>query len=319
MDCDKCGREAVMYAAYSGSHLCETHFLESVESRVRRRIRKDELLPPEATPADPETWLVGLSGGKDSAVLTHILADTFGPDPRVELVALAIHEGIEGYRDDSLAAAEELVEDRPVSFERRTYAAELDVEMDDVVESDPMDMAPCAYCGVFRRDLLSEFAREIDADLLFTGHNLDDEAETALMNVLEGNVEQMAKHYDASLGPIPDRRAVEGMVPRAKPLRDVPEKEVALYAHLAEIPSHIAECPYASESFRGTIRDLLVSLEDDHPGTRHSIMAGYEEMAAMAAEHYRSAENPSLDPCVECGNPTHNERCRSCELQAVLG
>ena len=31
MECTKCGRDAVMHAAYSGSHLCETHFLESVE------------------------------------------------------------------------------------------------------------------------------------------------------------------------------------------------------------------------------------------------------------------------------------------------
>jgi len=318
MDCDKCGREAVMHAAYSGAHLCESHFLESVESRVRRRIRKDGLLSSDATPEDPETWLVGLSGGKDSAVLTHILADTFGPDRRVELVALSIHEGIDEYRDESLAVAEELTEGLDVRHERRSYAEEFDVEMDEVAEVDPMDMAPCAYCGVFRRDLLSEVAREMDADLLLTGHNLDDEAETALMNVLEGNVEQMAKHFDASLGPLPERTVVSSLVPRAKPLRDVPEKEVALYAHLADVPSHIAECPYASQSFRGTVRDLLLSLEDDHPGTRHSVMAGYEEMAAMAATAYRSAETPGLDPCIDCGKPTHNERCRSCELRLAL-
>ena len=33
MDCNKCDREAVMHAAYSGSHLCEDHFCESVERR----------------------------------------------------------------------------------------------------------------------------------------------------------------------------------------------------------------------------------------------------------------------------------------------
>jgi uncharacterized protein (TIGR00269 family) len=138
------------------------------------------------------------------------------------------------------------------------------------------------------------------------------------MNVLEGNVEQMAKHFDASLGPLPERRDVSTFVPRAKPLRDVPEKEVALYAHLADIPAHIAECPYASESFRGTVRDLILELEDEHPGTRHSIIAGYEEMAAFAADAYREGDRAPAGTCVECGQPTDRERCRACELQAAL-
>ena len=318
MQCDKCDRDAVMHAAYAGSHLCENHFSRSVETRVKRRIRKDDLLPADATPEDPVTWLIGLSGGKDSTVLTHILADVFGQDPRVDLVALSIHEGIAEYRDESLHAAEDLVADRPVTYESVTYADEFGIEMDDVVEDDPMDMAPCAYCGVFRRDVLSAYAQEYDADLLLTGHNLDDEAETALMNVLEGNVEQMAKHFDASLGPLPERRAVSGFVPRAKPLRDIPEKEVALYAHLNDIPAHIAECPYASESFRGTIRDLLLELEDQHPGTRHSIISGYEEMAAYAAAEYRREGETPSGTCIECGQPTNRERCRACELQAAL-
>ena len=108
MECDKCDAEAVMHAAYSGLHMCEEHFCRSVEKRVRKRVRDDNLLPDDTAPDEPETWVVGLSGGKDSVVLTKILDDTFGKDPRVELVALSIHEGIEGYRDASLDASEEI-------------------------------------------------------------------------------------------------------------------------------------------------------------------------------------------------------------------
>ena len=107
MQCDTCGDEAVMAAAYSGRHLCADHFTRSVESRVRRRIREDALLSDDATADEPGTWLVGISGGKDSAVLTHILHDTFAADPRVELVAVTVHEGIDGYRDASLEASVE--------------------------------------------------------------------------------------------------------------------------------------------------------------------------------------------------------------------
>jgi uncharacterized protein (TIGR00269 family) len=304
-----------MHAAYSGLHLCETHFRVSVEKRVRRRIREDGLLSPEATPEAPETWVVGLSGGKDSVVLTHILAETFGRDPRVELVALSIHEGIEGYRDASLDASEELTAALDIEHEVVTYEEEFGLRMDQVVEDDPENMAPCAYCGVFRRDVLERYAEALGADKLLTGHNLDDEAQTALMNVFSGDVKQMAKHFDASLGPFPARAESDRFVPRAKPLRDVPEKEVALYAHLQDLPAHITECPHASEAYRGEIQQLLLEMEESHPGTRHSILSGYEELAELAALRYRD-EGASSDfgECDRCGAPTAREVCRKCYL-----
>ena len=318
MECDKCGRDAVMHAGYSGAHLCDEHFRASVEKRVRRRIRTDGLVPREASPENPQRWVVGLSGGKDSVVLAQVLDDTFGKDPRIDVVALTIHEGIEGYRDESVGACVELAADLDLRHELVSYEEEFGVRMDDVVEDDPKGMAPCAYCGVFRRDLLETYAEELDADLLLTGHNLDDEAQTALMNVFEGNVEQMAKHFDASLGPIDERTDQAAFVPRAKPLRDIPEKEVALYAHLRDLPAHITECPHASEAFRGEIQELLLKLEEGHPGTRHSIVSGYEEMAAMAAERYRGDSTPDLRECAECGSQTTREVCRKCRLLESL-
>ena len=314
MSCDKCGRDAVYHAAYSGAHLCEDHLSASVEKRVRRRVREDGLLPDDATPDDPERWVVGLSGGKDSVALTTILSETFADDPRVEMVALSIHEGIEGYRDESLAASEELTAALDVRHETVSYESDLGVRMDDVVEDDPEGMAACAYCGVFRRDLLESYAQEFGADKLLTGHNLDDEAQTALMNVLEGDVRQMAKHFDASLGAFPDRNESEHFVPRAKPLRDVPEKEVALYCRFRDLPAHITECPHASEAYRGEIRDLLLRLEENHPGTRHSILSGYEEFAALAADRYRGDDGPDLSECERCGSTTARDVCRKCRL-----
>ena len=318
MECDKCGGDAVMHAGYSGAHLCDEHFRALVEKRVRRRIRTDGLVPREASPDDPKRWVVGLSGGKDSVVLAQILDDTFGKDRRIDIVALTIHEGIEGYRDESIDACVELASDLDLRHELVSYEEEFGVRMDDVVEDDPEEMVPCAYCGVFRRDLLETYAEELDADLLVTGHNLDDEAQTALMNVFEGNVEQMAKHFDASLGPLDERTDQAAFVPRAKPLRDIPEKEVALYAHLRDLPAHITECPHASEAFRGEIRDLLLRLEEDHPGTRHSILSGYEEMAAMAAQRYRGESTPTLRECAACGSQTTQEICRKCRLLESL-
>ncbi len=319
MDCDRCGSEAVMHAAYSGAHLCESHFCESVEKRVRRRVRRDGLVPKDASPENPQTWVIGLSGGKDSVVLTQILHETFAKDPRIEIIGLTIHEGIEGYRDKSVQACVDLSADLEIRHEVVSYAEEFGVEMDNVVEDDPENMAACAYCGVFRRDLLSKYATEFGADLMLTGHNLDDEAQTALMNVLEGDVAQIAKHFDASLGPIPDRTESESFVPRAKPLRDVPEKEVALYAHLRDLPAHITECPHSSEAYRGEIQQLLYGLEENHPGTRHSILSGYEELAGIVADRYADdGDGADLQECTNCGSTTTRDICRKCSLLEAI-
>lgn len=312
--CDRCDASAVMHASYAGQHLCKTHFLESVERRVRRRIRKDGLYD-----GDEVTWLLGISGGKDSAVLAAILADTFGDNPTVHLRGLCIHEGIEGYRDESLEAAEKLADRFDIDLAVRTYKERYDLEMDDVAVDDPLDMAPCAYCGVFRRDALESYASEIEADLLLTGHNLDDEAQTALMNIFEGDLFQMAKHYEASLAPLSDRRPQDTFVHRAKPLREVPEREVALYAHLRELPAFMESCPHAERSFRGEIQQLLQNLETDHPGTRHSIMSGYEDLAALAATQQAEGSGDELGICEECGSPTSGPICRTCELIEVVG
>jgi len=327
MQCDKCGSDAVLHAAYSGLYLCEDHLCRAVEKRLRRRVREDGLVPDDATPEDPETWVIGLSGGKDSVVLTHILHDIFERDPRIELVALSIHEGIEGYRDKSLDACEELTADLGIRHEVVSYESEFGVQMDDVVEDDPEGMAACAYCGVFRRDVLSRYAEELGADKLLTGHNLDDEAETALMNFLEGDVDQIAKHFDASLGPFEGgdapaeqtRETQDHHVPRAKPLRDVPEKEIALYARFRDLPAHITECPHAAEAYRGEIQELMLGLEENHPGTRHSIMAGYEKLAALAADAFGGEDSDTdFGECDNCGAPTARDICRKCNLLDAL-
>ena len=316
MECDTCGADAIHHAAYSGAHLCGEHLCQSVEKRLKRRVREDALLDPDATPEDPDRWVIGLSGGKDSVALTQILDDVFGKDPRVEMLALTIHEGIEGYRDESIDATIELADELSLRHEVVSYAEEFDVRMDDVVESDPENMAACAYCGVFRRDLLEKYAAGFDADKLLTGHNLDDEAQTAMMNFLEGDVRQVAKHFDASLGPFDEREDTDDFVPRAKPLRDVPEKEIALYCHVRDLPVHMAECPHAAEAYRGEIQSLLHELEENHPGARHSVMAGYEELSALAADAYREGDGdaPALSECERCGSKTSRDICRKCRL-----
>lgn len=83
------------------------------------------------------------SGGKDSVSLTRILHDTFAEDPRVELRAVSIREGIEGYRDRNIEAAREVAEDLNIPHEVHTYEEEFGVEMDEIAQQGPEDMSAC--------------------------------------------------------------------------------------------------------------------------------------------------------------------------------
>ena len=56
-----------------------------------------------------------------------------------------------------------------------------------------------------------------------------------------------------------------------------------------------------------------MQLEENHPGTRHSIMAGYERLAEAAADSFRGGAD-DLGECDNCGAPTDRDVCRKCYL-----
>ena len=81
-------------------------------------------------------------------------------------------------------------------------------------------LMPCSYCGVFRRQSLNTMAERLGADVMALGHNLDDMAQSVLMNLQKGEVERSVRLAPHTQSPI------EGIVPRIVPLRWVPEQEI---------------------------------------------------------------------------------------------
>src|SRR2546427_1408571 len=144
-----------------------------------------------------------------------------------------------------------------------------------------------------------------DLDYVATGLNLDDTAQSILMNVARGDTEKLAR-----MGPHETRQP--GLVPRIQPLRMIPEKEVYLYALLSGIEFHDATCPYAERAQRGRFRDIVLRLEEESPGTRHAIVSGYDQMRPLLQAKYPPA---ALNACARCGEPTVNEICKACELR----
>src|SRR5581483_9968318 len=197
-------------------------------------------------------------------------------NPRIQIKALTIDEGIAGYRPPSIEVAREHCREIGVEHLVESYQASAGLTMD-VVAADPRRVhAPCAYCGVLRRRNLNDGARKLAATHLATGHNLDDVAQTILMNHLKGDVDRLAR-----MGPHRPGHVQPGLVPRILPLRSIPEKEIALYAILRGWRYHDDECPYSVEATRGRYRDLLLDLEEKEPGTRHALLAGFDKLQPL--------------------------------------
>ncbi|MDI6642846.1 MAG: TIGR00269 family protein [Candidatus Hodarchaeaceae archaeon] len=302
--CTFCGRRAAYHRRYAGVFLCDRCMIRSVERRFRRSMGEHRLVSPG------ERVAVAVSGGKDSVACMHLLAD-YCRRKNCELVAVTVDEGIRGYREESLPIARENakqlgVEHFVVSFEQ-AFGATLD-QITTLARRKGTGLNPCTYCGVMRRSLLNQAARELDADKLATAHNLDDEVQAIMLNYVRADFSRLYR-----LGPSYPPR--EGFVPRVKPLRGIPEKEVALYALLKGIKVHLGVCPYVG-GIHAEIREFLNRLEANHPNSKFMILRMFDRMRPHLAEAMPEFE---MRRCEVCGEPTSSTLCKSCELLRGLG
>jgi len=305
MKCSLCSRGGVVELRYYKQSLCKRHFKELFERRVRKTIRMSRMFGPN------DRIVVGLSGGKDSSVLLFLLHQIFEHNPRVEVIPVTIDEGI-------LAVSGRLKATRKLcgmlGLEHKVYSLKerLGFTVDEAVRKIKDGAGACSYCGVWRRRVLNDVARELSADKVAIGHNLDDEIQAAFMNLVRGDLDRMAR-----LGPVVGVMSHERFVPRVKPLRDVPESEVLAYAKLSGILFSSFKCPYSGESFRTTVRKMLDGLEERHPGSKFQMLQSMDNLIAVMKEKVK-AEGETIRCCVSCGEPTSQEKCKTCVILEKL-
>jgi len=305
MKCTICRRrKAFFMRPYSGEKLCGKCFLESIEQKVRVTIGKHRMFERD------DKIVVAVSGGKDSVSLLHILAKIDKDFPECSLCAVTVDEGIEGYRDEAVRKAakncEKLgVEHITVSF-RNLYG----YTMDEITElTRNRRLTPCAYCGVLRRRALNVAARKASADKIATAHNLDDEIQTFLLNIIHGDPYRIGRS-----SPITELEEL-GFTQRVKPFCEVPEREVALYAYVRKIPFQEMPCPYAGEALRNDVRNTLNRLEEKHPGIKFTIYSSMEKIREVMRG---TAKEIPLRSCSNCGEPTTGETCKTCQILRTL-
>jgi len=298
--CSLCGEPAAIHQRQAGRHLCGTHLIADLGQRVSETIASRQQVVPGDCVA------VGLSGGKDSTALLLILHQLFGSQGDIRLVAVTVDEGISGYREATVRSAEALVhrlgvEHITISFEE-LYGHSLDTLLKG------REPQACSICGILRKKALVMAAERAGATKLATGHNLDDEAQSVLMNVLRGDLGRLVR--DSGL------ESSGRFIPRIKPLMYVQEKEIATYLMVQRIWDDLPECPYAIHALRREVRSLLSGLEYRHPGTMLRLMENKKTVAA--AFRGKSPIEP-VSTCRECGDPCSGETCQVCRLRHSLG
>lgn len=152
----------------------------------------------------------------------------------------------------------------------------------------------CTYCGVFRRSALERGARFAGADIVATGHNADDVAETVLMNLLRGDTARLSRCVDpvtAGDAPVagkPGEEASLSAVPRCKPLVGAYEKEIVLYAFHNRLDYFSTECVYSPNAYRGFAREYVKAIEAARPSSILDTIRAGEALAPMFGQGDRA-------------------------------
>ncbi|RWS31566.1 cytoplasmic tRNA 2-thiolation protein 1-like protein [Leptotrombidium deliense] len=298
MLCAKCGiNKAILKRPKTADALCQSCFFDCFEDEIHATITKCRLFKRGQKVA------IGASGGKDSTVLAYVLKTLNDRhDYGLELVLLSIDEGISGYRDDSLLTVKRNELSYGLPLKILSYKELYGWSMDEIVKTVGLKNN-CTFCGVFRRQALDRGAALLKCDVVVTGHNADDVAETVLMNVLRGDTNRLQRSTNIVTGGDEEHSTI----PRCKPLKYAYEKEIVMYAYFKKLDYFSTECTYSPNSYRGHVRAYLKDIESIKPSAILDIIYSGETMAVK-----EGVRVPVQGNCTRCGYISSQNICKAC-------
>lgn len=191
--------------------------------------------------------LVGISGGKDSLALFHLLVSLKIKAPvAFELIPVYIDPGF----DNSFAKKlDSYINERYKDFHQGLVVENTDYGQ--VAHSDKNKENPCFLCSRLRRKRLFELAREHDCKKLAIGHNKDDLIETLFINIF----------YAGKIGTMkPNQSFFGGHFNIIRPLSYVEKHEINSFAKVCDLPEFVNTCPSAGHTKRQDVADMLETM-----------------------------------------------------------
>ena len=211
---------------------------------------------------DDDRILVGLSGGKDSLLLTELLANRAKIDhPRFSVEALHVRmENIQYETDTSYL--QQFCDEQGVKLHLRTTRFEIGEETVNDARDARRQKQPCFLCSWMRRKEMFNLAQELGCNKIALGHHQDDMLHTALMNLtFQGRFDTMPARLKMHKMPLTIIR----------PLCLIEEADIKAYAEMKGYQKQKKICPYETNSHRTDIKRLYDEIELINPEARYSI------------------------------------------------
>ncbi len=214
---------------------------------------------------DGDRVLLGVSGGKDSLALLHILLHLQRRAPvRFELGAVTVDPMVEGFDPSPL---KQVMADLGVPY---FYRAQPIMEQ---ARQNMGNASFCAYCSRMKRGVMYDAARKNGYNVLALAQHLDDLAETFLMSAFHGGkLRTMQAHYLNDAG---DVRVI-------RPLVYARERQTRAFAEQAQLPVIRDNCPacFRMPMQRQHMKELLAAEESGNKGLFKSMLTTLKPLMA---------------------------------------
>ncbi|MEM2784928.1 MAG: TIGR00269 family protein [Candidatus Pacearchaeota archaeon] len=272
-------------------------FIEKFEKKVKETIEKYKLATKE------DKILVACSGGKDSTTVLYLLKK-FG----YNVEALHINLLMGSWSKENERNIRKFCKEHGIKLYVFSIRDELGYSICYIksVVQQKAKLKQCTICGIIRRWLINKKARALKASKVATGHNLDDEAQTVIMNLIKGN-----PWLGINQGPVTGTIEEKKFVTRIKPLFFCKEKDIRKYSELMKFPVLYRRCPCVVGALRHEVRKKLDELEKKNKNIKENIVSNWLEIKKLLIQ--KQEQKPILY-CKNCGEPSRREICKACSI-----
>lgn len=259
-----------------------------------------------------EKIIVALSGGKDSTSVLYILKK-LGYNVEGLMIDLNLGQWSEVHKKNmSLFCKELKIKFHIVDLKKEFGQGICFIKK---IVKEKKNLSGCTVCGVIKRWILNKWSKKLSADKIVTGHNLNDECQTILMNFLKGNL-YLGINSTPMTGISKSEKInfsiKKNFAQRVKPLFFISESKIKEYSKKMNFPILYDRCPCAIGTYRVETRKWILEISDSD---KLRIVNNFQKIIPKLKKKKSFGE---IKNCKICGEPSRKDICNACEMFLCL-